>query len=1010
MPALATRLLTGCGLLALAAPAARASTWSDPDLPWCETATAPDAPEVTVDETCESDIPVGTIDPGIKWQWSSNATHSGYDELMMTPVVGNLTDDDGDGDIDEDDVPEVVVNAYTGTSYSTYGALVAVSGDDGSQVFSVRSVSYKGSTYYIGASAGVALGDLEGDGSPDICTLGYGAATLICLENDGTVKWVSSASTFNYDAPAIHDLDNDGQAEVIVGGRAYDTDGTLLWSGSGYFCYGVNMDDDDNLEVMCGARAYDTDGTLLWLGSGSWTAAGDFDGDGKAEFGSVGSGKVYLLDDDGTTLWSRSVYSPGGYTTGGGPPTVADFDGDGELELAAAGADAYTVYDTDGSVLWYATIVDTSSRVTGSSVFDFDADGAADVVYADHYTLYVFDGATGDIKYSNGDHASGTLYEYPVIADVDNDGSSDIVVASTDMWWETWNGLSVISDESWQPSRPVWNQHAYSITNVNDDLSIPEIVEENWLSYNNFRTAAPNWGNSNWLSDLELGEAELCYAACTSPAVEVWVPAGNAGLADAESYTLLFSREDGAEVRTVTGALVSGEGAVLGPYSFTEDEWGDGALLVTISAGEDPGECDETDNSVDLGDWPYPSLDGDGDGHAADDCGGDDCDDADGTTWTGADELADDVDNDCDGLADDGLDVDEDGLITEDELELGTDPKDDDSDDDGMMDSTEQEAGTDPLSADTDGDGIQDGTESGLTEPEGEDTDAGAFVPDEDPFTISDPTDADSDEDGLADGTEDADRDGAQDADETDAVSSDSDGDGLMDGTESGLMEPESEDTDWSVFVPDADPESTTDPLDDDTDDDGLSDGSEDTNQNGSAGGTETDPNDTDTDGDGIQDGTESGLSEPEGEDTDAGVFVPDEDPGTSTDPLNPDTDGGGREDGDEDADHDGALDEGECDPNDPSDDETCGEQPDTGDTGGGDTGGETASPDTGETGEETGGGGETGGIDTSAPEEVDGWSGYYKGGCGCSAAPREGLGGAVLVLAALGLVRRRRG
>src|SRR5262245_58181145 len=39
----------------------------------------------------------------------------------------------------------------------------------------------------------------------------------------------------------------------------------------------------------------------------------------------------------------------------------------------------------------------------------------------------------------------------------------------------------------WMPSRPLWNQHAYHITNINDDLTVPVSETPNWLSYNNYR-------------------------------------------------------------------------------------------------------------------------------------------------------------------------------------------------------------------------------------------------------------------------------------------------------------------------------------------------------------------------------------------------------------------------------------------------------------------------------------------------------------------------------------------
>jgi large repetitive protein len=106
-----------------------------------------------------------------------------------------------------------------------------------------------------------------------------------------------------------------------------------------------------------------------------------------------------------------------------------------------------------------------------------------------------------------------------------------------------------------------------------------------------------------------------------------------------------------------------------------------------------------------------------------------------------------------------------------------------------------------------------------------------------------------------------------------------------------------------------------TDPNDSDTDDDGILDGVEDTDHDGGVDESETDPCNPDTDGDGIQDGTESGVTSG-ASDTDAGIFIPDEDPASRTNPLDADSDNDGLLDGEEDANHNGAVDPGETDPN----------------------------------------------------------------------------------------------
>ena len=90
---------------------------------------------------------------------------------------------------------------------------------------------------------------------------------------------------------------------------------------------------------------------------------------------------------------------------------MADFDGDGRPEFAAAGRGYYAVYDLDcagdpvptewcatgrdDGILWSVVVQDLSSSVTGSSVFDFEGDGKAEVVYNDECHLYILSGEDG---------------------------------------------------------------------------------------------------------------------------------------------------------------------------------------------------------------------------------------------------------------------------------------------------------------------------------------------------------------------------------------------------------------------------------------------------------------------------------------------------------------------------------------------------------------------------------------------------------------------------------------
>ena len=145
---------------------------------------------------------------------------------------------------------------------------------------------------------------------------------------------------------------------------------------------------------------------------------------------------------------------------------------------------SYTVFDTDGIVLWQQTTQDYSSGNTGSAVFDFEGDGIAEAIYPDELHLWAFNGPDGAVKLNSPEHSSNTWTEYAVIADLDNDNHAEIIVPNNDtVSGGFYTGITVLTDadNSWQAGTRIWNQHAYSITNVNEDGTIPAMPDPNWL-------------------------------------------------------------------------------------------------------------------------------------------------------------------------------------------------------------------------------------------------------------------------------------------------------------------------------------------------------------------------------------------------------------------------------------------------------------------------------------------------------------------------------------------------
>jgi hypothetical protein len=285
---------------------------------------------------------------------------------------------------------------------------------------------------------------------------------------------VSGTAGANWAGPSVHDLDDDGIPEIIREGWVIDGKTGVVRASppADYASYSVglvsvlaNLDADARIELTNGAHVWEFDGAMnQWVtepwyeGAASpagWVAVADFnayDGTARAEIAVASNGKMTVFSADHSVFMGMDVAVPSG---GGGPPTIADYDGDGLPEVGVAGADYYTVYDPDCQatprpggkcesrdrcdfdpngncpdlILWSRQSQDHSSRITGSSVFDFEADGKAEVVYADECFARVYSGSDGKVLFSQY-RSSSTWLENPVVADVDGDFRSEMIVPS----------------------------------------------------------------------------------------------------------------------------------------------------------------------------------------------------------------------------------------------------------------------------------------------------------------------------------------------------------------------------------------------------------------------------------------------------------------------------------------------------------------------------------------------------------------------------------------------------
>lgn len=397
--------------------------------------------------------------------------------------------------------------------------------------------------------------DVGEDGHASARRLWYGRD----CSSDTIVTFNNSTAT---SGPSVFDLDDDGVPEILMNLMVFDANGCLLNPSESRSSLpqitAADVDGDGRVELIRGNALHEWDPELrAWVPEPYFVTGGSHQRSGHMAVADVGQysvlpdqplpnqlpelivtggGTLTVLALDGSLVFGPIPLSPvaGDAVSAGGPPTASDFDGDGQVEFAVAAKNYYMVLDPDctasgealparpggrcdrgvdmasmpAGVLWARRSEETSSGVTGSSIFDFDGDGTGEVVYRDECYIRVYEGRTGVVLFS-APASSLTGLEHPSIVDVDGDFATEIVVPRTPRsasicgtsdplfpasgTFSSQAGFVIYRDpeDRWANSRPIWNQYAYSITHVSDEGVVPRTSEwrQNWLvpGLNNFR-------------------------------------------------------------------------------------------------------------------------------------------------------------------------------------------------------------------------------------------------------------------------------------------------------------------------------------------------------------------------------------------------------------------------------------------------------------------------------------------------------------------------------------------
>ncbi|MDR0799542.1 MAG: FG-GAP-like repeat-containing protein, partial [Dysgonamonadaceae bacterium] len=336
--------------------------------------------------------------------------------------------------------------------------------------------------------------DFNHDGWPEICVRNkiYDAATgkLLKTASGGSnvgASWAhfSHSTGRTLSSPIAADVMGDANLELILGNEIYSvniqsrTDTTQnSITRIAYHAPPANL---------AGYPAIPNDGHAQ---------VADFNGDGHLDIlitlrnvapSAGGTTSGYVWD-----VYNGTVSTPFQITTkmsGKSFPLITDMDNDGLLEIAIMTAvnedtDYIRCYKYNPSSrtfsLFWKLHPDEDSYSNAMTAFDFNQDGLLELLITDQKEVRIFNGS-GKSHITGNDtlniyqlaafpFVETTIMQIPVIADVDDDGSAEVLFCSGN----TVNTLRSIDPNSpWAPARGVWNQYVYNPIYVNEDLTIP---------------------------------------------------------------------------------------------------------------------------------------------------------------------------------------------------------------------------------------------------------------------------------------------------------------------------------------------------------------------------------------------------------------------------------------------------------------------------------------------------------------------------------------------------------
>jgi gliding motility-associated-like protein len=454
-------------------------------------------------------------------------------------------------DVNNDCIPEIVISGtanYTQSPRLTSGIQI-LSSTTGQTIYNIPTARY---SWISGSSLAVA--DIDNEGIPEFIVAVANHSSnpsnmrgrLVCYKLNGNIHWISDQQFGGNVVSSLGgtigmaDFNMDGIPEVYIYNEIFNAQTGIKLADGGENGTGVLTDfyggqftsisvsiagqldtDTADLELAAGYTIYkvnipNSNGTagntitpLNIMVDGEYrdglTSLADINQDGQLDvivstYGDNSNGRLYAYNLDGSTphLLSQSFLPQSGAFWGSGPPAIGDIDGSGQPRILISRSTALLAYsfnNTSTFQLNWSMKTSDLSGMTGLTLFDFNQNGRMEIVYRDQGQLMIIDGS----GYSPNILASFqctsiTGIEKPIVADIDNTGTSKICVTCGDQLGKLRIFSASDNKKQWAPSRGIWNQYAYHVFNIGDDLTIPQFQMNNAIQsggrYNNFYVQA----------------------------------------------------------------------------------------------------------------------------------------------------------------------------------------------------------------------------------------------------------------------------------------------------------------------------------------------------------------------------------------------------------------------------------------------------------------------------------------------------------------------------------------